>query len=232
VLPELPPAFASTRDALHALAEHVVSAAYFHATTHIGLRPTPRGFGTPVFGDRERVRVDGTGLVHERAGAERRAEITTLREAATFVGVPLGAPPVYTPVTALDPDTPLGIDHDAALALADWYALGGALLHDLKGEHADQPSSESQIWPEHFDLACEMGSADAGTRAGYGASPGDALIPQPYLYVGPWKAERHTGMLAQYPFGAALTYDEMRHAVEAGAAGRKFFEDAASLLTE
>jgi hypothetical protein len=232
VLPELPTTFAATRDALHALAEHVVAAAFFHATTHIGLRPAPRGFGTPIFGDRERVRVDGTGLVHERAGAERRAEITTLRAAATFVGVPLGAPPVYKAATALDPDTPLAIDHDAALALADWYALGAALLHDLKAEHADQPSSESQIWPEHFDLACEIGSADAGARAGYGASPGDAVIPQPYLYVGPWKAERHTGMLAQYPFGAALTYDEMRHAGEAGAAGRKFFEDGISLLTE
>jgi len=232
VLPELPPAFAATRDALHALAEHVVSAAFFHATTHIGLRPAPRGFGTPIFGDRERVRVDGTGLVHERAGAEQRAEITTLRDAATFVGIPLGAPPVYTAATALDPDTPLAIDHDAALALADWYALGAALLQDLKAEHADQPSSESQIWPEHFDLACEIGSADAGIRAGYGASPGDALIPQPYLYVGPWKAERHIGILAQYPFGAALTYDEMRHVVEAGAAGRKFFEDAIALLTE
>ena len=232
MLPELPAAFASTRDALHALAEHVVSAAYFHSTTHIGLRPTPRGFGTPIFGDRERVRVDGTGLVHERAGAERRAEITTLREAATFVGVPLGAPPVYTPATAPDPDMPLGIDHDAALALADWYALGGALLHDLKTEHSDLPSSESQIWPEHFDLGCEIGNTDAGTRADYGASPGDAVIPQPYLYVGPWEADRHTGMLAQYPFGAALTYEEMRHAVEAGAAGRQFFEDAIALLTE
>ena len=232
MLPELPAAFAPTRDSLHALAEQVLSAAYFHATSHIGLRPTPRGFGTPVFGDRERVRVDGTWLVHEQAGAERRTEIATLREAAAFVGVPLGAPPVYKAVTALDPDTPLGIDHDAALALGDWYALGAALLHDLKIEQSDQPSTESQIWPEHFDLACDIGEEGAGARATYGASPGDAVIPQPYLYVGPWDAARHTGLLARYPFGGALTYDEMRRAVEAGAAGRQFFEDAISLLTE
>ena len=231
MLLELPAAFASTRDQLHALAEHVVSSAYFHATAHIGLRPTPRGFGTPVFGDRERVRVDGTGLVHERAGEERRAEITTLRAAATFLGVPLGAPDVYTPSTAVDPDTPLEVDHDAALALGDWYALAGALLHDLRTEHSDQPSTESQIWPEHFDLACEIGNADAGTRANYGASPGDAAIPEPYLYVGPWEAGRHTGLLAAYPFGGALTYAEMRRAGEAGAAGRQFFEDAIALVT-
>jgi hypothetical protein len=232
VLPELPAAFARTRDALHGLAEQVVAAAYFHATKHIGLRPTPRGFGTPVFGDRERVRVDATAIVHEQAGAERRSEITTLREAAAFVGVPLGAPPVYTATTALDPDAPLAVDHDAALALADWYALGGALLHDLRVEHSDLPSSETQLWPEHFDLACEIGDEGAGTRATYGASPGDAVIPQPYLYVGPWKAEKRTGLLAAYPFGGALTYGEMRRVGEAGAAGRQFFEDAIALLTD
>lgn len=230
MLPELPAPFATTRAALHALAEQVVSAAYFHTTAHIGLRPTPRGFGTPVFGDHERVRVDGTALVHERAGAERRIEITTLRDAAGFVGVPLGAPDVYPPATAVDPDTPLPIDHDAALALADWYALGAALLHDLRMAHSEQPSSEAQIWPEHFDLACEIGSADAGTRATYGASPGDATIPEPYLYVGPWNTDRRTGILAAYPFGGALTYNELRHAVEAGGAGRQFFEDALALI--
>ena len=232
MLPELPTSFATTRDALHALAEQVLAAAYFHTTGHIGLRPTPRGFGTPVFGDNERVRVDGTALVHERAGGERRVEITTLRDAAGFVGVPLGAPDVYPPATAFDPDAPLAVDHDAALALGDWYALSAVLLHDLRTEHSEQPASESQIWPEHFDLACEIGSADAGTRANYGASPGDAAIPEPYLYVGPWNPDRRAGKLAVYPFGAALTYDELRHRPEpAGAVGRQFFEDALALVT-
>jgi hypothetical protein len=232
VLPELPSPFATTRAALHALAEQVLAAAYFHATGHIGLRPTPRGFGTPVFGDHERVRVDGTALVHERAGAERRIEITTLRAAAGFVGVRLGAPDVYPPATALDPDARLAVDHDAALALGDWYALGAVLLHDLGKEHSEQPASELQIWPEHFDLACEIGNADTRTRANYGASPGDTVIPEPYLYVGPWEADRKQGLLARYPFGGVLTYDEMRHAGEAGAAGRLFFEDAIGLLSD
>jgi hypothetical protein len=230
MLPELPPTLAETRGALHALAEQVVSAAYFHATTHIGLRPTPRGFGTPVFGRQERVRVDTTSLVHERGTETRRHEITTLWAAAAFIGVPVGAPPVFTPTTSLDAEAPLRIDREAALVLADWYALGGALLGDLKAAHAGTPSSESQIWPEHFDLACELGDADAGTRANYGASPGDGTIPEPYLYVGPWDAERRTGELGTYPFGAALTYSELRRAGEAGAAGRQFYERAAALL--
>jgi hypothetical protein len=230
MLAELPPSFTSSRDALHAIAEQVLSAAYFHATTHIGLRPTPRGFGTPEYGDQERVRVDATALVHERAGTTRRHEITSLRAASGFVGVPLGAPPVFTPATSFSPDEPLRIDRDAALALADWYALGAALLIDLRSAHADVSSSDIQLWPEHFDLACELGDSDAGSRANYGASPGDTTIPEPYLYVGPWLPERRTGTLGQYSFGAARTYAELRRTGEAGAAGRAFLESAVAQL--
>ncbi len=163
MLPELPPEFAATRDVLHAVAEQVVAAAYWQATTHIGLRPTPRGFGTPVFGDAERVRVDATALVHERGSAVRRHELTTPAAAAAFVGVALGAPAVYPAATSVAPETPLAIDRDAALVLAGWYALAAALLQDLRAAHPGLPSTELQIWPEHFDLACELG--DEGPAA-------------------------------------------------------------------
>ena len=230
MLPELPPSFAETRDALHAVAEQVLAAAYYQAAQHIGLRPSPRGFGTPLFGASERVRVDTTALVHERGNETRRHELTTLRAASAFVGVPLGAPPVYAPVTSVAPEAPLRIDREASLVLAGWYALAGALLGDLKAAHAERSSSETQLWPEHLDLACELGDADAGTRANYGASPGDATIPEPYLYIGPWAPERRTGELGAYPFGAACTYAELRRRGEAGAAGRQFFERGAELL--
>jgi hypothetical protein len=230
MLPELPPSYPATRDALHALAEQLVSAAYWQATTHIGLRPTPRGFGTPVFGDNERVRVDATAIVHERGGESRRHELTTLRAASSFLGVPLGAPSVYTPATTLPPDTPLAIDRDAALALADWYALAAALLQDLRAAHPDAPSTELQIWPEHFDLACELGDDAVGARANYGASPGDAGIPEPYLYVGPHEPSRRTGVFTRCAFGAAITYSELRRVPEAGSAGRQFYESAVAEL--
>ena len=230
MLPELPPEFAATRDALHAVAEQVVAAAYWQATTHIGLRPTPRGFGSPVFGDRERVRVDATAVVHERAGASRRHELTTLQAASAFVEVPLGAPTAYAPATTYPPNAPLAVDRDAALALADWYALAAALLNDLRVAHPDAPATELQLWPEHFDLACELGEAATGARANYGASPGDDSIPEPYLYVGPHDQARHTGDFARCPFGAAITYSELRRAPEAGAAGRQFYESAAADL--
>jgi hypothetical protein len=229
MLPELPPAFAATRDALHAVAEQVVAAAYWHATTHIGLRPSPRGFGTPVFGDGERIRVDATALVHERGGAVRRHELTTPAAAAAFVGVELGAPTIYPAATKVERDTPLMIDRDAALALAGWYALAAALLTDLRAAHTDVPSTELQIWPEHFDLACELGNVGPA-RANYGASPGDESIPEPYLYVGPHDPSRRIGAFSRCGFGAALTYSELRQATAAGAAGRQFYESAVEEL--
>jgi hypothetical protein len=229
-LPALPPAYGATLQSLHALAEHVVAAAYFHGAQHIGLRPTPRGFGTPVFGDEERVRVDATTLVHERAGEVRRHELTTLAAAAEFVGIPLGAPPVYTAATSFSADAPLAIDRDAALALGDWYALGSAVIQDLRADHPDASAADAQIWPEHFDLACEIGDDAAGTRANYGASPGDAGIPEPYLYVGPWDPARKTGALARFAFGGACTYSELRASANAGAAARHFFTSAADQL--
>jgi hypothetical protein len=226
MLPSLPPAYEATRNALHAVAEQVVAAAYWHATTHIGLRPTPRGFGTPVFGNRERVRLDATALVHERAGATRRHELTTLAAAAAFVGVPLGAPTVYPAATHLAPEAPLAVDRDGALALADWYALSAALLGDLRAAHAELPSTEAQIWPEHFDLGCEVGEEGTGSRANYGASPGDESIAEPYLYVGPHEEARRTGVFTRCKFGAAITYSELQRAAEAGGAGRQFYESA------
>ena len=84
-------------------------------------------------------------------------------------------------------------------------SCGGAYA----AQHVDR---RPQIWPEHFDLACELG-ADAGTRARYGASPGDAAIPQPYLYVGPWDASPQRARLGAYPFGAG---DHLRRARDRG----------------
>ena len=204
----LPDRFAATRDSMHALAEQVISAARYRATERIGLRPTPGGFGTPL-DDAEVVRVDGIELVHTREGDERRAPISTLAAAAEFVGVPLGAPPVYTPATKVLPDASLTVDPDAAGVLAAWFAYAGSLLADLRSRHPAEDGTEVQLWPEHFDLAIELGDEAAGTRANFGASPGDATIASPYLYVGPWREEKRTGELGAYDFGAAITYEEL-----------------------
>ena len=70
----------------------------------------------------------------------------------------------------------------------------------------------------------------AGTRANYGASPGDAGICQPYLYVGPWDASRRSEKLGTHPFGAAITYEELRDSHDAKGVGREFFLEGAALL--
>jgi hypothetical protein len=230
-LVELPPAFAQTRDALHALAEHVIAPARQRVTGRIGLVATSGGFGTPLFGDGERVRVEGTELVHEHPGSARRVAITTLGDAARFVGVEFAAiRRVYEPRTPLVRDEPLRLDTDSALALAAWFAFGTAALEQLGHRYVTLDPTPAQLWPEHFDVACDFGDADAGTRANYGASPGDGEIAEPYLYVGPWDRARRTGALGGYSFGAALTYDELRASGDASARARQFFGDAAALL--
>jgi hypothetical protein len=231
MLEPLPDSFVAARDGLHALAEHVLAPARHRADGHIGLVPTLGGFGTPTFGEGERVRVEGVELVHERPGTSTRVRVTTLGAAAQFVGVPLGAPAgVYTPATPCDPDAALAVDLDAANALAAWIALGDSLLTALCETYATHSPTPTTVWPEHFDLACELGDADAGTRANYGASPGDGAIPQPYLYVGPRDAARRAGKLATYPWGSAITYEELRAGGDAKGAGTDFFLEGAALL--
>lgn len=227
----LPDRFAATRAALHAVAEHVLCAARHRVTGRIGLRVTPGGFGTPPFGDDEAVRVDVVELVHRRGTDERRAALKTLGAAAAFVGVPLGAPrEVFTPSTDPDPDAPLDVDAGAARALAGWYEFSNARLVELRDAFETQRPSEIQLWPEHFDVALDLGDADAGTRANFGASPGDGAIAEPYLYIGPWDAARRTGVLGGFPFGAARTYGELRHEPDPVAAARRFLRDGAEAL--
>ena len=227
----LPVTFAPTRDALHALAEQVLAPARYHAEGRIGLINTPGGFGTPVYGAGERARVEGIELVHERPGATQRVPITNLSHAARFVGAPLGAPAdLYPPATTADPDASLAIDADAARILAAWLEIGATLLDELRDDYATQEPSAPQLWPEHFDLACDLGNLDAGTRATYGVSPGDADIAEPYLYVSPWEASRRTGVLGRKPFGAACSYRELGAEGDGRNAGRAFFSDCAALL--
>jgi hypothetical protein len=231
MLDPLPSDFGTTRESLHALAEHVIAAARYHAEKRIGLVPTPGGFGTPTFGDGERVRVEGIELVYERPGASRRVPITTLADAAKFVGVPLGAPTeLYKPTTACLPDVMLHVDAESVRVFAAWLDYVAGLLRDLRDTYTAHNPSAIQLWPEHFDIACTLGDEAAGTNGTYGASPGDGTIREPYLYVSPWNKERLTGAFAMYPFGAAVTYTHLHDELDPRAAGREFFTDGAALL--
>jgi len=233
LLRSLPPTFATTRDALHTVAEHVLAAARYRVTKRIGLRATGGGFGTPPYGNGERILVDGDELVYERDSVASRTRLTTVRAAATFVGIEPGLPSgIYEPATALRPDDALDIDTSAARILAEWYALADAALTQVRDRYTEYSPSQIQLWPEHFDLGCDLGDTDAGTRANYGASPGDATVREPYLYVGPWDADRHTGRFEQFPFGAGMLYTELAAEADPAAATVRFFGDCAAALLD
>jgi hypothetical protein len=184
----LPGRLQSTRRSLHTLAEHVVTPARYHVNGKIGLRSTFRGFGTPFFGDSRQVRVEGAELVIDTGDSEERKPITTLADAGEFVGVQPGGPDdIYPCSTPRDPNVKLPIDEQAAICIADWFGFAASVLEELRAEATEEEApSRVQLWPEHFDIALEMGDESAGTRAGYGASPGDDVHNEPYLYVVPW----------------------------------------------
>ena len=217
--------FAETRTSLHALAEHVLCAARYRAMGRIGLQVVEGGFATPPFGDDQRtIGVEGTELVLHAGGRTRRAPITTLRAAGEFAGVEPGAPSnVYKPATPCNLDAPLTVDADAARRLADWYALGDNALRRLTLEIADDRPSDLTLWPEHFDVGIRAGEVN------YGASPGDAKVPEPYLYVGPTGldlAATGDGFWNQ-PFGATVTWEDIGSVEDAVAFFRQGHQHAA-----
>ena len=199
----LPGDFAATRHSLQALAEHVLVPARHAANGKIGLRFTYHGFGTPFFADDRQVRVEDADLVD----CEQRRPVATLRLAARFAGVPPSYDTgVYTPTTSPDADEPLTVDPAAARALGMWFGFCASVLEQVRDEATalDAPS-RVQLWPEHFDIAVDLGPD--GARANYGGSPGDDDHPEPYLYVGPW--EPRSGPFWNEPFGASLSYAEL-----------------------
>jgi len=202
-LAPLPPRFDETRGALHAVAEHLLAPSRHAANGKIGLRFTYRGFGTPFFGDGRQVRIEDGELVD----GDRRHRLATLGAAGAFLGMTPGAPGgLFQPTTRCDLDAPLPVDRRAAAAVGDWYGFCARLLEQLRAEatEADR-AGRVQLWPEHFDIALELGVD--GARANFGGSPGDDGHPEPYLYVGPWQPRQ--GSFWNEPFGASLGYREI-----------------------
>ena len=225
-LVEPPSSFVTTRLALHALAERVISPARAAANGKIGLRFTAGGFGTPFFGQDVQVRVLEDQLILQSADIELSAPITTLKAASEHLG------PELLP-DQVDDDAKLDVDRGASLLLGDWFGFGASVLEELRaGAGDDLEPSRVQIWPEHFDIAVEIGSESAGRRAGYGASPGDEEHPEPYLYVVPW-GEVPDGELWQASAfaGAELSYRALLDAEDQRARAVSFFTERLQALS-
>ena len=220
-LAPLPDGFARTRDALHRVAELVVAPAR-KPRNEIALAQTPGGFGTPPFefsGRALQVRVDGHQLVVADDGTERREPLRSVAEAAAFAG------PDLFPDGVPEDDSALEIDPDAARVLGEFYAFGAEALQALLATTAPaDESSPINLWPEHFDIAIESGPQALGRRANYGASPGDDLHPEPYMYVGPWQDQGGGELWNATGFaGAELDYAELVAADDPVARAVEFF---------
>lgn len=237
-LPPLPPTHTATRTALHRVAVHVVARRRNDRSGRFGLRAAPGGLASPATGagdDLEVVRTDGDLLVVERGGAAATATMSDLATLAAAVGVDLTAPfaaGTDTPPLG-DADDPLGIDARAARVLGTWWTLATTILDDVTAWlGAGAAPSVVQVWPEHFDVACDVAwGPGEGRRVNLGGSPGDAGHEAPYLYVGPWGAERSgdTGYW-NAPFGALLGYEDLRASDDPRATGAEFMRRGLELL--
>ena len=162
-LEALPEGFGDGLAVLHAVAEETLQERRRAETGSGWLSPfTPGGVGAPAWewgeqsGEPGSIRILGTELVAVSGDEVRRS--------------------------------PIVVEADVTAALADFHAFATAALGGLIETALSQgdPADPIRLWPEHFDVATVIGDEDAGTRANYGASPGDDLHEQPYLYVGPF----------------------------------------------
>ena len=193
-LPSVPDHYPVRRDDLHRLAYGVVSNTRKGANGKFGLRWTMDGFGTPFFDPDTQVRVEGSLLVVQNRDKVDAEAITTLGQAAKFLGIEANSDQAEHDTVALgDLDRPLTVDDELVAFITDWFGMATAALEELRCTPGAPDPSRVQLWPGHFDVAVEIGNADSElvTRATYGASPGDAAHPEPYLYVGPWGAIDH-----------------------------------------
>ncbi len=200
----------ATVSVLHRVAAHVLARRRNDVTGRFGLRASPGGFATPAFGDGpETIRVAGLFLLREAGGTSTSRALagSTLRDLATFAGTDIDAPFSCgddTPAVG-DPDAPLALDGAATRRVADWYALGWMALDlTVSGLAPEAAPATTQLWPEHFDAGTDV-AVPGGERVNLGFSPGDSFEAEPYVYVGPWSAERR-GDPAYWnaPFGAVL----------------------------
>ncbi len=187
----LPSGYSATRAAMHSVAEmRMKPKRELETGNEIALEFTPGGFGSPPW---------ETGVASGASG-QIRVEGTELvsREGNDVTRRPLD-----------------DVSAAGAAALADWFAFGTVVLAELLRIRPGLDPAPIRLWPEHFDVATELGSESAGRRANFGASPGDDDHPEPYLYVGPWDQSvegeiwNATGFVgAELPYADLLTAED------------------------
>lgn len=231
----LPESFSTSREHLHQVAFFAISPARYQEVGRMGLAPTKGGFGTPEFNGKV-ARVEGNLLVMENGGNLATQTISSVRSAAEFFSDgyrEVWFEDFHDPLDPIDPDAMLSLDDSDTELVGDWFSFGFSVINELRGSGTgDDDVSEAQIWPEHFDAAAELGSADVGRRASYGASPGDASVAEPYLYVAPWadfdKSNEYWN--ASSFKGSILTHSQLLEAGDPESAAFQFYRSGYELL--
>jgi len=105
------------------------------------------------------------------------------------------------------------------------------VLAQLIDDRSGEDPSPIRLWPEHFDVATDLGSEGSGTRATAGASPGDENHDEPYLYVGPWAKQPGGPLWNATGFaGAELGYADLLAAPDQRVAAADFFAERLDAL--
>jgi hypothetical protein len=178
---------AETRRALHGVAELVLAGPQHASADTVRLRVVPGGFATTV-ADPPCLLL---GSYVERGGLTAAVDGSTPRELADALGLVASTlDHVYGDGSGVGLDDVLRIDEDAVADLTDAWSAGDEALRRL------DPAQQPVLWPEHFDIGISLDEVN------YGVSPGDATIPEPYAYVGPWTVPGPDEFWDR-PFGAA-----------------------------
>jgi hypothetical protein len=173
-----------TRTALHGVAELLLAGPQYAASGTIRLRVVPGGIATVADPD---LRLEGDELEGPQGRQPLRGSYA---EVGTAVGVmPRRLDDVYSDPLDVAPEEPIELDRDDLVTLLDALEVGDTALRMFA------PGAEPVLWPEHLDVAITLDEVT------FGVSPGDALLPAPYAYVGPW--EPRSGPFWDQPFGAA-----------------------------
>ncbi len=198
------------RRRLHGIVTNVLTPARYRVTGRIAMRWTPGGLGTPFFerdGQFTQVRLEADELVVQVGDDVTRHELTTIGDA---VKATIGESEpdmrwtrdldLHDVPEDLPPDTDIAVPAGTMRWFGDWFGLAFSVLSRLRADEVSVDASEPQLWPEHLDPAIEV--LEDRRRAAYGFSPGDASIPEPYVYVAPWYPDDVGVVQGQGPWNA------------------------------
>src|SRR5437899_660001 len=197
-------ALASMRRTLHGVAECILAGHQYRMTGSIRLRVTEGGFATHAMPAAPGLLAvaDSCLIVRDGLEVQKLSLSGTFGEVAHQAGVEFGPPEgVYGQGSGCQPDETLTVDNDSFETIVAAFARGDRALRALAAKVSPEESGEPVLWPEHFDLGISLDEVN------YGVSPGDATIPEPYAYVGPWT--QRSGPFWDQPFGAARLISEM-----------------------